>query len=223
MLCIGHVVVIWSDYWNTVAWTEWQYQKVACGWHQRSCPSKQSNKMKETNQTKSYCITELCWRISDFSSSKSQLTKHSRGSCRAEFKMFYMLSLEVHILRRQHCILFLVHLVFHFCSFPINVSIHPLTGKAAVESLCRVLLNAVPARCAAYLPGLHGKIYRLPILGFLLWFTWEPGNSQGTQLHSLSSCLVLQSSYNSTLQFLWANGISRKASVALKFFTTVIG
>ena len=47
-------------------------------------------------------------------------------------------------------------------------------------------------------------------------------NSQGTQLHSSSSFLVRQFSYNSTSQFLSFNGIFRKSSLAVILLTTVI-
>ena len=58
-----------------------------------------------------------------------------RRESHAWIKVFYTLPLEVHILRGQLCILFLVHFASHFCSFLIDVSIDPIAGHTAVESL----------------------------------------------------------------------------------------
>ena len=66
-----------------------------------------------------------------------------------------------------------------------------------------------------------GNPKMLCIRCFLFVFTWNSGISQGTQLHSSSSFLVLQSSYNSTLHLLSFNGILRKSCVAVILFTSV--
>ena len=72
--------------------------------------------------------------------------------------MFYILPLEVLILRRELCKLVLVDLKCHlFISLPMNVGINPLTTDAAVEILGRVLLNAVSPFGAAFPHVLHAR------------------------------------------------------------------